>query len=157
MKTNKSLLNLLMISLVATCLFGCAKEEIKTGNICYVNVDCKDILGNMEDFVPEKTDILPKDGIILTDAEIEIYDGDTALSVTERALKEEKIHIDVLASSLGTSYIKGIGNIYEGDCGAMSGWSYKVNGESPDVGADNYIISAGDKIEWVYICSWDME
>lgn len=162
MKTNKLIKSLIIIAVLIACLFGCAGEEGKNkstsgGKFCSVSINCKDIFDNLDDFDIDKVEILPEDGIIFADKEIEINDNDTVMSVTEKILKKKKIHIDVLASSLGTSYIRGIGNIYEGDCGNMSGWSYKVNGESPDVGADNYKISNGDKIEWVYICNWDME
>lgn len=34
---------------------------------------------------------------------------------------------------------------------SQKSWIYFVNGKSPDVGADKYIINSGDRIEWRYI------
>ena len=51
-----------------------------------------------------------------------------------------------------TAYIRGIANIYEFDCGELSGWTYKVNNKSPNVGCSLYELKDGDKIEWIYTC-----
>lgn len=32
-----------------------------------------------------------------------------------------------------SAYIEGIGNLYEFDCGNLSGWMYSVNGVWPDL------------------------
>ena len=50
------------------------------------------------------------------------------------------------------SYIEGLANIYEFDCGELSGWLYKVNGEFPTFGASDCTLSDGDVIEWIYSC-----
>ena len=52
----------------------------------------------------------------------------------------------------GSTYIEGIGNLYEFDCGALSGWMYRVNGTFPNYGCSSYILSDGDVVEWVYTC-----
>ena len=49
-------------------------------------------------------------------------------------------------------YVKGIGHIYEKQAGDMSGWIYKVNGLSPNMGASSYKLSEGDTITWAYTC-----
>ena len=49
-------------------------------------------------------------------------------------------------------YIEGINNIYEFDCGELSGWLYKVNNESPGVGCSLYKLKDGDVVEWIYTC-----
>ena len=51
-----------------------------------------------------------------------------------------------------SAYIEGIGNIYEFDCGELSGWLYKVNGNFPSYGCSRYKLKPGDKVEWVYTC-----
>jgi hypothetical protein len=48
--------------------------------------------------------------------------------------------------------VEGIGNLYELDCGELSGWSYKGNGEFPSVGCSLYKLENGDTVEWVYTC-----
>ena len=47
-------------------------------------------------------------------------------------------------------YVESINGVGEFDLGSGSGWMYKVNGEFPATSADNYVLSAGDRIEWVY-------
>ena len=45
-----------------------------------------------------------------------------------------------------------INNIYEFDCGELSGWQYTVNDEILNVSADGYKIKEGDVIEFIYTC-----
>ena len=68
-------------------------------------------------------------------------------------MKNNKIHFEFVNAPLyGSTYVEGIGNLYEFDCGELSGWMYKVNGSFPNYGCSKYILSPGDKIEWVYTC-----
>ena len=55
--------------------------------------------------------------------------------------------------SANMGYIEGINNVYEMDFGKSSGWIYFVNGESPSVGSESYVLSDGDEIEWHYTCN----
>ena len=41
---------------------------------------------------------------------------------------------------------------YEYDFGDLSGWVYHVNGISPSRGCGDYVLSDGDRIEWLYTC-----
>ena len=50
----------------------------------------------------------------------------------------------------GMIYIVGIGYIYEFDFGDLSGWIYYVNGVSPSIGCDQYVLKDGDSIRWLY-------
>ena len=50
------------------------------------------------------------------------------------------------------AYVSGIGNLYEFDFGGLSGWVYSVNGRMPSVSCGEYVLSDGDKIEWMYTC-----
>lgn len=50
-------------------------------------------------------------------------------------------------------YVQGIGGLNEKDCGATSGWMYRVNGVAPNKAAAKYTLSPGDKIEWYYVTS----
>ena len=49
-------------------------------------------------------------------------------------------------------YIEGIANLYEFDCGPLSGWMYQVNGWFPNYGCSRYQMQDGDNIAWVYTC-----
>lgn len=94
----------------------------------------------------ESAENIPNNGYIIEDIEIAINEGDTVLTVLKNAAKNQKIIVD---DSQG--YVTGIGGIYSGDFGDMSGWTYYVNGESPMVGAGEYLLSDKDEIKWVYI------
>ena len=68
-------------------------------------------------------------------------------------LQEDKIHIEFVKTPVyDSAYIEGINNLYEFDCGELSGWMYKVNGNFPNYGCTNYKIKNGDNIEFVYTC-----
>lgn len=95
---------------------------------------------------------IPENGVILNTAEFEIEEGDTAYDILLEAAAEYGIHTETNGSE-SSVYVEGIGNIYEMDFGDLSGWMYFVNGESPNVGCGEYILSSGDKIEWHYTCN----
>ena len=42
--------------------------------------------------------------------------------------------------------------LYEFDCGKLSGWMYNVNGWYPNYGCSQYEVSNGDVIQWRYTC-----
>ena len=52
----------------------------------------------------------------------------------------------------GSAYIEGINNLYEFDCGDLSGWMYSVNGVFPNVGCSQVQAAEGDVICFVYTC-----
>ena len=45
-----------------------------------------------------------------------------------------------------TYYVRGIHQLYELDCGNLSGWTYQVNGIVPNYGCSKYTVKAGDVI-----------
>lgn len=51
------------------------------------------------------------------------------------------------------SYILSIGGLAEKDCGAASGWMYKINGKKPNMSASKYVLKNGDTVEWYYVTS----
>lgn len=121
---------------------------------CTLSVKCDAILNNLSSLNPEKTDLVPADGIIFPETEIVFYEGESVFNVLSREMKKNKIHIEFTVTPMyNTAYIEGISNLYEKDCGDLSGWTYKVNGKVPQTGCSNYILMSGDKIEWVYTCS----
>ena len=46
--------------------------------------------------------------------------------------------------------VKNTEYLYELAHGDLSGWIYRVNGESPSVGCASYTLSDGDTVEWHY-------
>lgn len=98
---------------------------------------------------------LPEDGVILSAAEFDISEGETAFGVLIRAAKKYRIHVENSGSVSGgflPVYIVGINHIYEFQHGDLSGWVYRVNGVAPSVGCGDYRLSDGDSVEWLYTC-----
>ena len=80
----------------------------------------------------------PPDGVALT------VPAATPLGALERASRLGEIYYRVQSSSFGP-YVDRIGR--RGAAGT-TGWVYKVNGVSPPVGADKYVLRAGDRVLW---------
>lgn len=130
-----------------------SEEGKEKANTCLISVSCDTILKRPELLAEEKRELLPTDGKILDAREVTFEEGESAFDILLRVLKEEKIHIEFMETPLYDSvYIEGIGNIYEMDCGKLSGWMYKVNGNFLQVSSSEYQPKSGDEIEWVYTC-----
>ena len=120
---------------------------------CTLSVRCDTILGNMDKLESEKLDNVPKDGVIFAEKTVTFYEGESVFNVFMREMKQNKIHLEFENTPIyGSAYIEGIANIYEFDCGELSGWMYKVNDWYPNYGCSRYQLKAGDRIEWVYTC-----
>jgi hypothetical protein len=70
----------------------------------------------------------------------------TALGALEAASARREFFYRLVAASFGP-YVSQIGRLAaEG----ASGWVYKVNGVSPPVGADAYVLEEGDEVLWYH-------
>ena len=117
--------------------------------ICTISVNCAEAVGKCE----SKADVIPEDGVILSPADVEFNSGDTVFDVLKREMINNKIHLEFSITPIyNSAYIEGIGNLYEFDCGAESGWVYKVNGNAPNYSSSMYKVNPGDVIEWIYTC-----
>lgn len=120
---------------------------------CTISVRCDTILNNMDKLDKNKTDIIPENGIILAEKSAVFYEGESVFNLLSREMKKNKIHLEFVNTPVyNSAYIEGIANIYEFDCGNLSGWMYRVNGKFPNYGCSRYKLSDGDKVEWVYTC-----
>lgn len=120
---------------------------------CTLSVVCSTILDNMDDLNPEKAELVPEDGIIYPAQKVTYYEGETVFDMLLREMKKSNIHMEfVMTPMYNSNYIEGIGNLYEFDCGELSGWMYKVNGWTPNYGCSRYQLSDGDVVEWLYTC-----
>lgn len=131
------------------------KQSIDTGKkgTCTLLVECGTILDNMEKMNKDKVKIVPEDGIIFAEKEVSFYEGESVFDVLKREMLDNKIHFEFEWTPLyDSSYVKGIANIYEFDCGELSGWTFSVNDWFPNYGASRYIVSQGDRIVWSYTC-----
>ena len=132
-----------------------AEETVITDKelTCILSVKCDTILDNMSDFDKDKAEILPNNGIILKETEVVFYEGETVFNLLRREMKKNKIHMEFNEVPMYESaYSEGIANIYEFDCGELSGWMYKVNDWFPNYGCSRYKLKEHDKVEWIYTC-----
>lgn len=120
---------------------------------CTLSVKCDTILNNISWLDEEKIHIVPEDGVIFPEKEVEFYDGESVFNVLVREMKRNNIHMEFENVPVyNSAYIEGIANLYEFDCGELSGWMYKVNDWFPNYGCSRYQLKSGDKVEWVYTC-----
>lgn len=87
---------------------------------------------------------IPESGILI-DTAVNVAPDSTAMDAIKAACRQNGIEID---ESRG--YIKGIGGLYEKDCGGASGWLYSVNGSFPYTSSDKYVLKPNDRIELHY-------
>ena len=131
-------------------------EDSKVTNVkgtATLSVRCDTILKNMDWLDPEKVELVPSNGVIYAKKTINFQEGESVFDVLQREMKNAKIHMEFSFTPMYNSvYIEGINNLYEFDCGELSGWMYKVNGWFPNYGASRYVVKQGDLIEWVYTC-----
>jgi len=103
------------------------------------------------DTVAGQASYIPADGVILPRREFTIAQGDTVYDILTEAAQENRLHLES-SGPAGMVYVTGIANLYEHAFGDLSGWTYLVNGLSPAEGCDQYFLSDGDEIAWLYTC-----
>ena len=120
---------------------------------CTISINCDNILKNWDMLDRSKQSCVPADGWILKEVEVEFKKGQTVFDVLKDITKKKSIQLEYSFTALyGSYYIEGIHNLYEFDCGELSGWEYCVNGKFPAFGCSKYVLKDGDKIEWKYTC-----
>lgn len=132
-------------------------QELKNNeipvNTCTISIRCDTILQNIDKVNPDKISIVPPDGIILSETPVGFESGESVFDLLIKTVLDRGIHMEYSETPMYESaYIEGISNLYEFDCGDMSGWIYKVNGIKPNVGCSKYILQNGDIVEWLYTC-----
>lgn len=103
------------------------------------------------DTVAGRKDYIPADGVVLDTTQFSIEQGDTVYDILTEAARTCEIQMENSGAE-GMVYIAGIQYLYEFEFGDLSGWMYFVNGASPSVGCDQYVLQDGDTIEWLYTC-----
>ncbi|MEG2679574.1 MAG: DUF4430 domain-containing protein [Oscillospiraceae bacterium] len=120
---------------------------------CTLSVRCDTLLDHLDSLDEAKRELVPADGVVFPETEVTFYAGETVFNVLQREMKRGKIHLEFTSTPLyHSAYIEGIQNLYEFDCGELSGWTYKVNSWFPNYGCSRYELQQGDKVEWVYTC-----
>ena len=132
------------------------ENDVKTGqstHTCTISISCASILNNMDKLASGKEEFVPADGLILAPSTIEFEEGESVHDVLKRVCKEAGIHMEsTYTPAYNSAYVEGINQLYEYDCGELSGWMYNVNGWFPNYGCSQYTVSDGDVIQWVYTC-----
>ena len=117
------------------------------GGTVTMAIRCDVILGM------EGSEAYPADGEIMPLTEFAITENENALELLYDAVKAYQLQIEVDGVSgdvVETAYVRGIASLYEFDFGDLSGWTYTVNGERPDVGCGAYTLHDGDRVVWEY-------
>lgn len=126
------------------------EEEMIT---CTLSINCAAILENMDLLTPGKEILVPADGWLLAETEVEFAAGESVFDVLMRELRGRNMHFEYTISALyGSAYVEGICNLYEYDCGELSGWEFAVNGEFMSCSCSEFILTPGDVVTWVYTC-----
>ena len=135
-------------------------QEINKGKAytCTFSIECSTILNNLENLDPDKLELVPSDGVILPPTTVTFYEGESVFDVLQRVCKENNIHLEFSWTPIyNSAYIEGIHNLYEFDCGALSGWMYRVNGWYPNYGCSRYQLADGEVVEWRYTCDLGLD
>lgn len=120
---------------------------------CTLFVECSTILSNINSLDKTKRDLVPEDGVIFAKQEVSFFEGETVFDVLKREMRENDIQMEFTwTPGYSSNYVEGIANLYEFDCGELSGWMFCVNDWCPNYGASRYIVGEGDVIEWHYTC-----
>lgn len=145
---------IMLLSCIAMLFAACADEEKTIIGKVEISIVCTTVFDNLDKLENKKTlEFIPSNGIIQEVVEVELLSGDTVLDVLLKLTSTGEIRPDVsMPNGKTKAYVKGINQLYEKDCGALSGWQYYVNGVSASKSCGAYKLASGDKIVWAYTC-----
>lgn len=131
------------------------EQEIVDNTLkCTFSISCATVLDNMDKLDKSKKEIIPDDGWILKPVTVTFNEGESVFDVLKQVCKDNKIQLEFSFTPIyNSAYIEGINNLYEFDCGSLSGWTYKVNDWFPNYGCSRYEVKNGDVIEWHFTCN----
>lgn len=113
------------------------------------------VLDAMDKLKPGLEQYIEPDGVILAKSDYVLRSGDTAFDLLNRATRHHRIPMEYQGADYNiynSMYVQGINHLYEFNCGPLSGWMYKVNGEFPGIGVSRYELQDGDDVEFHYTC-----
>ncbi len=120
---------------------------------CTLSISCATALDHLDRLAPEKAELLPADGWILPAVQVPFDRGESVFQVLLRTCQEQGVHLEFNSNPLyDSAYIEGIQNLYELDCGELSGWMYAVNGQFLNYGCSRCLLQDGDVVQWAYTC-----
>lgn len=125
----------------------------KSKPYCTLTIECKEILNNMSDLKLGHEKYVPSNGYILKDYKVEYEQDDTAYDILKKGCKSNSIKLTAKSTGYGT-YVVGINNLDEFDCGTQSGWLYKINSAYPNISSSKQKVNPNDAITFEYTCSY---
>lgn len=145
---------ILVVILSCSSLYACANRNGGTDELnCKIGIYCTALLDNIDMLDAEKAELVPQDGVILELTDVSFKPGETVYDVLKRVTRNNSIHMESNYTPIyNSAYIEGIANLYEYDCGELSGWTYSVNDVFPNLGCSSYVLKDGDVIKWLYTC-----
>lgn len=120
-------------------------EAVGEGDAAEVRIDARAALNSA---VPDEIEALLKDGELLAPARYAIVKNETPLSLLKKVCRYKKILLDTEGE-----YVKGIGELYQFDGGALSGWMVTINGVLLTRGGGSVRLKDGDRVAWIYTLS----
>ena len=130
-------------------------QQINTGiaYTCTFSIECSTIVNNLSMLDPDKLEMVPNNGVILEATTVTFYEGESVFDVLQRVCRDHNIHMEASWTPIyNSAYVEGIHNLYEFDCGSLSGWMYNVDGWYPNYGASRYQLKPGEVVQWRYTC-----
>lgn len=120
-----------------------------------ITIRCDTAVANWNNLDANKQDhiVVPADGCILPVMTVNVNQGETVYNLLVKVCESNRIQMEHKGYAIYNSeYIQGINNLYEKDCGSLSGWMYCVNGWYPNYGVSQYVLKDGDAVQFNYTC-----
>lgn len=92
---------------------------------------------------------LPADGILLDGLTVHLPEGATVYDALQAAARRAGFAVEATGLP-GSMYVRGIAGLREFDAGELSGWVYRLNGETISRSCDGVPVENGDTLVWVY-------
>lgn len=118
------------------------------------SISAQTLLDNWDQLKKEKQPFVPKDGWILAPTEVTLKEGESVYDILVRVTRAAGIQMEASWTPMYDAYyIEGLNQLYEFDCGGLSGWMFQVNGWFPNYGCSKYTdLHDGDVVKWEYTC-----
>lgn len=126
-------------------------QESVFENSCSLSIDCSTALAS-SGLNKKIKELQPVDGCILS-CETGFDSGESAFDILSRCCRSNRIRlVSSVVPLTGGRYIERINDLGEFDCGSLSGWMVRINGEFIMVSCSDYKLHDGDIVEFLYTC-----
>lgn len=127
--------------------FTVTQEDVQAGTMC-IEVKLSRVSGgaDAETITVSISVVNPKGGYFIAKRTLHVEAGMTAAEL----LLDVGLDVVCVNNPQYGFYVESINGVGEFDEGSGSGWMYKVNSEFPEYSAEQYVLSEGDFVQWVY-------